>query len=304
MDEVEHLLKVFISCDPLRKEELISQLMACDRSMLLKVLCLPDDAQERFRVYDLLVRLRPDGSDLLNRVLEECQDDSDPLSQLAAIEFVYENKMSDVANFVDLFNRNICNPFTIANISLTVSAMIVGGPEPEQYSSTVRQIIDMAADSNPDLLGSLPTLARNEKFARMMLESQVFQLWLLDYPYKPDLRTFNLYMKNLLAGYSERPRELMLSADNIMAAMSHPLSGLRCAAFEHLRVMAEWMRDEILAIPRLTERLFDASMDGNQDEFLARRKAVVALGLHQPSADGSGIVRRHEDDVGPDVMVI
>ena len=303
MEEVEYLWKVLQTCDPLRKDEIIDQLVASDRKMLMSLVHLPKDAEQRFRVYDLLIKIQPDGQDLLNHVFEECRDDSDPLSQLAAIQFVYDHHLQDIDTFIDLFNQNIDNPLIIGCVSLTVASMILESPNPTAYSDTVAIILEKATTEDPDLLGTLPILAKNEAFAKMMLASKSFQMWMIDFPYKPELRTFNIYMRNLLTKYCDQPFDLLVDESAMISAMTHPSPGLRCAIFEHIAIMAEHFRQKLLDIPRMAERLFDASMDTTQDEAMSRRKAITALGLDRPQPGGPA-QRQRVEDIGPDLMVI
>jgi hypothetical protein len=303
MEELVYNWKLYLSCDTVRKTEFMEKLIAADRAMLLSIIELPQDSQDRFRVYDLLVRIRPDGDAFLQHVLEECQDDSDPLNQLAAIEFVYENKMNDLANFIDLFNRNLENSLTIVSIAQTVAEMILVSDDPVSYSGVVATILERSFASNSDLLGVLPRLTSNPTFARMILDSESFQTWISQVPASPELKTFNIYMRTLLARVSERPMKLLLDPVILAAALIHPAPGLRCAAFEHIAELSRTCRSQLLDIPRIRERLRDVSMDSTQDEMLARRKALSALGID----GGAGIVgagRQQVEDMGPDLMVI
>ena len=99
MYELSEIFKIYLTCDSLRKENILQQLIDSDRKKLLPLLYLPEDSEERFRVYDLLVRIQPDGSDLLKHVFEECQG-PDVLTQLAAIQFVDDNNLNDIDTFI------------------------------------------------------------------------------------------------------------------------------------------------------------------------------------------------------------
>lgn len=304
MDDVEYLWQVLLTCDAVRKEDILNQLVSADRQRLISLLKLPKNAEERFRVYDLLIRIQPDGKELLQHVLDECQDDSDPLTQLAAIQFVYDHHMRDIDNFIDLFNKNLDNPLILGCVAQTVASMIMDSPDPTAYADTISIIIEKGATEDPDLLGTLPPLTRNETFAKMMLSSKSFKEWITEVPYKPELRTFNFYMRNLLTKYCDNPAELLVDDRAMVSAMTHPSPGLRCSIFEHIAVMTPYFKQKLLEIPRMAERLFDASMDTTQDEALARRKAIAALGLDKPQPDGNGPSKQRVEDIGPDLMVI
>ena len=195
-EDVEYLYKVFLTCDSNRKEELENQLLQADRALLLPLLSpLPEDSEERFRVYDLLLKMLPDGQELLNNVFKECEDESDPLNQMVAIQFVNDNNLNNIDTFLSIFNKSVDNPSTLPSISQTIVPMILNSPNPEQYLSYVETIVQKAISTIPDCLGSLPALTKNDTFAQYMLNNDEFKLWLIDLPYKPELRTFNIYFK-------------------------------------------------------------------------------------------------------------
>jgi len=179
--------------------------------------------------------------------------------------------------------------------------MILDAPDPLRYSGTVSRMIEKAA-TEPVLLGVLPPLARNPAFARMMLESRALGEWILRWPYQPEMRTFNVYMRNLLAPHSDRRAGLLVPDADIVTGMTHPLPAMRCAMLSHVRIMAEWFAERLRCIPRMSERLHNASMDSTHDESVARRSAIAALGLNRHA--GPGPARREAEDMGPDVMVI
>ena len=303
MYELSEIFKIYLTCDSLRKENILQQLIDSDRKKLLPLLYLPEDSEERFRVYDLLVRIQPDGSDLLKHVFEECQG-PDVLTQLAAIQFVDDNNLNDIDTFIKLFNDNIDNELVLPSIAQTISSMICKQEDPMKYKDIIKVIIEKASTDMPDLLGSLPKLVNNDDFAQMMLNSDSFKLWLIDYPYKPEMRTFNIYMRNLLAPHTKDPSSLLLSETNLMNAIIHPNVGLRCAAFEHIAAMAPHFRVQLLGFKRFQERLFDISMDSTQDEMFARKKAINALGLDKPMQDKNSPFKQQVEDLGPDLLVI
>ena len=305
-EDVEYLYKVFLTCDSNRKEKLENQLLQADRDQLLPLLSpLPEDSEERFRVYDLLLKMLPDGQELLNNVFKECEDESDPLNQMVAIQFVNDNNLNNIDTFLSIFNKSVDNPSTLPSISQTIVPMILKSPNPEQYVSYVETIVQKAISTIPDCLGSLPALTKNDTFAQYMLNNDEFKLWLIDLPYKPELRTFNIYMRNLLVKHAKDPASLLLSDKDLINAMIHPSPGLRCAAFDHAAMMAPYFKDHILSIERFKERLFDPSMDTTIDEQRSRDRATNALGLTRPDSNGRPIPTTpiHED-MGPDVMVI
>lgn len=303
--EVEYLWKVFLSCDASNKADVEAQLINCDRKLLLSVLKLPEDSEERFRVYDLIVKILPDGQDILNHVFEECEDSSDPINQLVAIQFVNENKLNSIDTFLNIFRNNLDNPETLPSIAHTIVPMIMKSSNPERYADVVETIIQKAFSLTDNLLGALPQLVKNDTFAQMMLNNDEFKLWLIDFPYKIELRTFNIYMRNLLATHTKDPGALLLSDNQIIESLKSPNPSLRCAAFDHIAVMASHFKDKILEIPRIGERLFDVSMDTTIDERRARDRATNALGLTRPAANGGTIpTSNYNDEVGPDIMTI
>jgi hypothetical protein len=255
-------------------------------------------------MYDLLARIAPDGQDLLAHVLEECYDSSDVLSQLAAIQFVYDHGMNDVDNFVELFNENIDNPLTIVSIAQTCAAMLVKVGNPERYLGVVEKMVDLAIGEVPDLLGALAPLAGVEAYGRFLLESPAFQIWLFDVPYKAELRTFNVYMRNLLVRWSASPGELLLSESALKGALTNPHPGLRTAVFEHIAIMAQYFRDKLIEMDRLPERVCDGHMDSSVEEVLARQKAMEALGIRIMVERVPGNSSIGARDAGPDLMTI
>lgn len=305
LKEVEYLYEVFLTCDPSRKSDLESQLINCDRKLLLSVLKLPEDSEERFRVYDLIIKILPDGQDILNHVFEECQDSSDPINQLVAIQFVNDNKLNSIDTFLDIFHKNIDNAETLPSIAHTVVPMIMKSSNPERYTDVVECIIQKSFSLTDNLLGALPPLVKNDTFAKLMLDNDEFKLWIIDFPNKIELRTFNVYLRNLLASHTKDPGALLLTERQIIDSLKSPTPSLRCAVFDHIAVMAPHFKDQILAIPRIEERIFDVSMDTTMDERRARDRATNALGLTRPAADGSAIpTSNYHEDIGPDVMVI
>ncbi|OHT08008.1 hypothetical protein TRFO_23626 [Tritrichomonas foetus] len=304
-EELEYYYKLYLTCDTSRKDDIAFKLISADREQLLKILTLPEDSEERFRIYDLIIKILPDGQDLLNHVFEECRDESDPLNQLVAIQFVNDNKLNDINTFLNIFKNNVDNPLTLPSISQTIVPMIMASPDPTQYQEYVEIMIQKAVSTIPDVLGALPPLTKNDFFAQMMLNNDEFKLWLIDLPYKPELRTFNIYMRNLLASHIKDPSAILLSDTNLINAMTHPSACLRCAAFDHIAMMAPYFKDQLLAINRFKERLFDVSMDTTLDERRSRDRATNALGLTAPAPNGNAVptTQAHED-IGPDIMVI
>ncbi|KAK8866889.1 hypothetical protein M9Y10_009857 [Tritrichomonas musculus] len=305
MEEAEYLFKVYLTCDPSRLEDLKSQLIKLDRKLLQSVLKLPEDSEERFRVYDLIIKILPCGQELLNHVFEECQDSSDPINQLVAIQFVNDNKLNSIDTFIKIFRDNTNDPSTLPSIAQTIVPMIMKSPNPEKYTDIVETIIQKSFSLTNDLLGSLPPLVKNDTFAKMMLNNEDFKLWIIDFPHKIELRTFNLYMRNLLASHTENGAGLLLTDKQIIDSLNSPNPSLRCATFDHIAIMSKFFKDQILAIPRIQERIFDVSMDSTLDERRARDRATNALGLTRPAANGSTIpTSSYHEEVGPDVMVI
>ncbi|KAH0785874.1 hypothetical protein GPJ56_010274 [Histomonas meleagridis] len=306
MEELRDTFKIFLTCDSVRKDDFLQELIKADRKTLLSIIYLPEDSEERLRVYDLLVKIKPDGADLLSHVFEECQNDSDPLLQLAAIQFVEDNNLDKVETFIDLFNKSADNPLTLPSIAQTVSSMILRSEDPLKYSETIETIIEKASTTIPDLLGSLPKLTSYDPFAQMMLNSDTFKLWIIDFPYNVELRTFNLHMRNLLTPHCKDPSSLFLSETNILNSMIHPSPALRCAVFEHISVMAPFFKQQMLSFNRFQERLFDPSMDSTKEEMFSRRKAIHSLGLDQKTdgSDAGPIQRQQVEDLGPDLMII
>jgi hypothetical protein len=257
-------------------------------------------------MYDLLARIAPDGSDLIAHVLEECDDESDVLSQLAAIQFVHDHGMDDLQHFIRLLHQNIDNPLTGASIAQACVGMLVKAPDHDAYIETVATLVDHATGSSPDLLGALAPLAGVETFGRFLLASAPFQMWLFEIPHNADLRTFNVYMRTLLTKWADSPVELLLPERSLLAALTNPHPGLRTATFEHIAAMAPHARERILAIERLPQRICDGHMDSSADDVIARRKAMDALGIRvtvvraprdDTDANGAG-------DAGPDLMTI
>jgi hypothetical protein len=139
-------------------------------------------------------------------------------------------------------------------------------------------------------------------FAKVMLDSQSFQTWVSAIPTNPELKTFNIYMRTLLARTSEQPMKLVIDLSVLGSAVIHPAPGLRCAAFEHIAELSRSCRSQLLDIPRIKERLSDASMDCTQEEMFARRKALNALGID--GGGGTRVNRQQVEDMGPDLLVI
>jgi hypothetical protein len=305
MDEVEYRWRVYLTCDSLRRSECLNDLLSVDRASLLRVLSLPRATEERFRVYDLLVRLAPDGAELLRHVIDECRDRSDPLTQLAAIQFVYEHDLQDVDTFVGLFRASLDDALTLVPIGQTVAAMCARAADPAAHLDVVAQLVELAVGAVPDLLGALPPLTAVEPFARLMLASEAFQLWLLSVPSRTDMRTVNIYLRNLLARWCASPRELLLPAKALAGAITNPHAGLRTAAFDHIAIMAQHFRDELLAIDRLPERVADGNLDSTVEEVLARRRAMEALGMRIIVAPANGPAGPGgAGDMGPALMTI
>jgi hypothetical protein len=301
MEEVEYRWRVYLTCDSLRRTECLNDLLEVDRVSLLRVLSLPRATEERFRVYDLLLRIAPDGADLLHHVIDECQDRSDPLTQLAAIQFVYDNKLKDLDTFVGLFRASLDDPLTLVPIGQTLAAMCAGAANPAEHLDVVAQLVELAVGDVPELLGSLPPLTSLEPFGRFMLSCESFQLWLFSVPSKAELRTVNIYLRNLLARWAEQPRELLLPARALIDSLTNPTPGLRIAAFRHIVIVGAQFRDQLLALPRLERIVRDPSMDQTAEEVVARRGAMVALGL--VTAEPGRPARPQDfEDAGPDLM--
>ena len=305
MEELVYHWKLYLSCDTSRKDEIASILLNSNRQLLLSILKLPEDSEERFRVYDLILKMLPDGQELLNHVFEECQDGSDPLNQLVAIQFVNDNKLNDIETFLAIFKKNVDNPSVLPSIAQTIVPMILSQSDPTKYTEYVQIMVNKAISSIPDVLGALPPLAKYDPFAQLMLNNDEFKMWLIDFPYKPELRTFNIYMRNLLVNHAKDQSSLLLSESNLMSALTHPNVCLRCAAFDHIAMMAPFFKEQLLAMNRFKERLFDTSMDTTLDERRARDRATTALGLTIETPNGNIIptTEAHED-IGPDIMVI
>lgn len=303
MEELLYNMKVYLSCEPGRKEELLQKLLASDRKMLLDILSLPSDSEERFRIYDLLIRIAPDGNELLNHVFAECEDDSDPLSQLAAIQFVNEHNLQNIDHFINLFNKNLDDPLKLPSIATTLTQMIMKQPDPLQYSDIVEVLITKSLQDN-ELLGSLTPLTKNEVFAQMMLSLPEFQMFLMDVPHSFEFRAFTLYMRNLLVKYMDNPSQYLLGATSMVSAITNPTPALRVAAFDHITFFAPYCRAELLQVPRIRERLRDPSMDSSIEEAKSRNRAIDALGLYTVDPMDPTKKITPSEDMGPDLMVI
>jgi hypothetical protein len=58
--------------------------------------------------------------------------------------------------------------------------------DPAAHLDVVSQLVELAVGNVPKLLGALPPLRVLEPFARVMLDSEPFQIWLFSVPMYPN----------------------------------------------------------------------------------------------------------------------
>lgn len=299
-ESIKEDFEIYLSCNPERVKECRTTLMLYSPASLMEVIYLPKDSEERFRVYDLLFELGKPGEKLLEKIYDECKNKEDPLSQLAAIEFIHEHKMYSPDLFISLFNEYSNDPILFPTIAATTIPMLL--KEPEKHVEMLKTVIDQAVDDH-NLLGVLPDIARTKFGAKLLIESPKFMEFIEQIQTNPDLRTMNFYIRTLMVPNLDDPKIIFLPLKEITRALNNPHIGLRVAVLEHIAATAKYCINEFLQDHNLMSALCDTSSDSTIDEEKSRLKAQDALGI-SIQVSGKPGVTQIKKVAEPEVMVI
>ena len=301
-EEIKNDLEIYLSCSPERLKEMKETLLVYSRKQLLEVLYLPKDSEPRFRVYDLCLCLGKDGEKLLQNVFDECSNDSDPLSQLAAIEFVHEHKMVSTELFIKLFKEHISDPLLLPTIAEATVPMLL--TKPEENKELLEYVIKHATTDIPDLLGTLPDIARSEFGAGLLVSTKEFMEWAAEtQQHSVELRTMNYYIRTLMIKRLKDPKPVILDPRDIIRSLANPSPGLRVACLEHVAAAAPFAMDSFLNYQGFVSTMCDVTMDTTIDEEKSRLKAQDALGISIRAA-GKNAPSELRKEAEPELMVI
>ena len=301
IDEIKNDFQIYLTCSPQRLQEYKQTLLVYPPETVASILSLPKDSEQRFRVYDLCIELGDLGKDLLQHVFEECADNSDPLAQLAAIEFVHEHKLVSTELFVKLFKEHLQDPLLLPTIAETAVPMLLINPE--ENKDLLNFCISHAVSDIPNLLGTLSDIARTDFGAQLLLNSKEFMEWAAEMQHKVELRTMNIYIRTLMIKHVQDPKPLILEPKDIIRSLANPSPGLRVACFEHVAAAAPFVRDEFLSYEGFINTMCDVTMDTTVDEERARLKAQDALGISIKLASGSQATELRKEPE-PELLVI
>ena len=301
LDQIKTDFEIYLSCSPQRLSECKQTLMVYSPQLLQQILYLPKDSEQRFRVYDICIELGDMGKDLLQNVFQECANNEDPLTQLAAIEFVHEHKLVSTDLFVKLFKEHLGDPLLLPTIAEAAIPMLL--IKPEDHKDLLIFCIEHAVSDIPDLLGTLPDIARTEYGTDLLINSKPFMEWISEMQHKVELRTMNIYIRTLMIKHLKDPKPVILEPRDIIRSLANPSPGLRVACFEHVAAAAPFVLDQFLSYENFVNTMCDVTMDTTVDEEKSRLKAQDALGISIKLATG-GKETQLRKEAEPELLVI
>lgn len=302
-EQINYDLKVYATCDVGRLQSLKDEILCYSPADLVPALDQKWDSEEKFRIYDLCLALGEPAKHILDGVFQDCEDSSDPLTQLAAIEFVHEHKLQNLDTFIRLFNNTKDDPLLLPTIVTAIVPQILSSENPTEHLDILQWIVDHSTSDMPDLLGALPDIARSEYGPKLCFASESFKEWYTTVQHKPELRTMNYYIRTLLLKHCEQPELVILPPNELLNSLANPTPGLRVACLEHIAAAAPYCLETFLDYPEFINKMVDVSSDTTIDEERSRLKAQDALGISVKVAGGNATKLRMADPE-PEVMVI
>jgi len=297
-EQIKTDINNYLTCSSEERKQYLDSLLVYSPADLVKVIELPTDSENRFKIYEILYAIKPYGAELLSNIFAECKNSQDILGQLAAIEFIKDHGMHSVDLFSILFFDNLNNPILLPTIAEAIIPMIQFDMT---HSSIIEQIVEISLKDNRDLLGLIPDIARSEKTAPIIFKSKAFMDWLRTIPLSPEERTVNIYIRTLLIPFAQQPLDLFLGIKNLMNSMTNPAIGLRVSCLEHIAASTSFSLDLMLSDPLFIQKVCDSSSDTTIDEQKSREKAINRLGIlsyHQKKNGAS------QKEAVPELMVI